>query len=666
MNYNNGILVGAYYVKGWDDRSLPFTTSGTLTSAGKPTGVWKFETVDKKTEVTFSNGIVLNRPDYDSNLRTKAKAYAAGSISKEKLQKENICVRRDSLMIGKDAWSQILHPGIDWEKLGGWSFEKGESVEYYYLDRLPTLSAEGYEKFKNGVIQYIRVGGDMSDLQNDSYGDDHKIMLCSFYKANNGIGFDNDCDLHCISVHKNDVLSKFCIGYPDWSNYIDQIYFSTEQYNELQKLMHEERLKNLDKTPIADTKFSVSKGYEFQIAEYFKPSEVDHNIIVFHSDNIHNKDNVLYFSRDAFEDYFIKLGYAKTILEISPEERHERINKKNEEHLISLAESWVKDHILNKSHSVLSSAQETSYLADADASLFPIVSYTTLGIEPTNRGYKVKARVNVAVAEKVTLKNLFSLSGTEPASYCTYEADINIIHSRVILSTKSFVKIKNDYDLFAELDAQIKENDEKIKTLSKTSFKPNAAAYKTYKQGVKLTTNHKDLKSSIEDRNKVISVQTRVFEFVDKLKEIQNGDNDISTKCGDKKDIVKNYAAYIKTRDLSWSTDWSLDKLNDYIAVQKKCLEFNDLRTTVQTNNATIDKKKSAAPAIYKAYTTYKSSFDISWNSNIDFANINTLISTQERYLKAISKENISSIDKSIKKQKISDIMKILEMDELK
>ena len=163
-----------------------------------------------------------------------------------------------------------------------------------------------------------------------------------------------------------------------------------------------------------------------------------------------------------------------------------------------------------------------------------------------------------------------------------------------------------------------------------------------------------------------LTVQRGVFDFVDKLNEINSGDNEVKTKSVDKKDVLKAYSAYVKTRDLSWNKDWNLEKLDGYVAVQKTCLEFLDMREVIMTNDVKIKSLKSAAPNIFKAYINYSSKCDITWKPDVDFETVNSLIDIQEKYLKAVDRQDISKIDKNIKKQKMTDIVKILDLEELK
>lgn len=329
VNYKNGVLVGPYYVKGWNDSSMPFTTSGTLSSNGELIGTWTFEEYGKTRYITFNKGVAIKHHDYDADLCAKAKAYASGSISEEMLLKDNICVIKGSLMLGRDAWTQILHDGIAWDKLGGYAFGKSESIEYYYLKRLIMLSPEGYEKFKNGLVEYIKYGGERVRSDKTSASEDIRIKSAAYFNANH-LRVDKECGLYCMGVNMNlEVFAKYCVGPLEKTHCT--VYFTMDQYNEIQHLMHETRMLNIDKIPIADINYSVSSRYESRINEDFKQCPFDTNVIVYfdHYSNDRNKrDEVLYYSRDVFEDYFIAQGYAETILEASPKDRHDIILEK--------------------------------------------------------------------------------------------------------------------------------------------------------------------------------------------------------------------------------------------------------------------------------------------------------------------------------------------------
>ena len=157
-------------------------------------------------------------------------------------------------------------------------------------------------------------------------------------------------------------------------------------------------------------------------------------------------------------------------------------------------------------------------------------------------------------------------------------------------------------------------------------------------------------------------VQENAIKFDGLLGQIRGTDADITAKLSDKKDMLKAYSAYVKARDLSWSSDWSQEKIDGYLSVQKKCLEFNALRDCINNNNTKINSYKSSAPTIVKAYAAYVSTCDLSWKPDVDFAAANSLIEIQERCKAALNKQDVSDVDKSIKKQKMANLLEILDV----
>ena len=753
VNYKDSILVGGYYVKGLGDNSLPFTTSGTLTSSGKPTGTWKFESIYGIREETFTNGILINRSDYDSELREKAKSYAAGSISIEKLMQENICVRKDTMLLGKDAWNQILSNGIEFEDMGGYSFSRSKSVGYEYLDRLPSLSAVGYQKFKDGIVDYIKNGGTNEDFSSNA-SNERKLIIESYIKAQE-LRLDESCGLYFMNIHYRNQLSEYCTGYPDWSDYSENIYLFDEQYKEVQQLMHDTRKENIDKYPISYTQFSASSRYKSSIAEYFIPSEFDPNIITYKLYNIYNKDNILYFSRDAFESYFINLGYAEEIQKISPENRREiiqaKIDKKLEEDRLkeeekkrqeearkrvikeqykNTATSWFKNELIGQPKYRYS---ETRDMPDY---LYPIISYNAKEVilldSYDKNGVICKVISLVNIENKDYSKSSFTeIWNDNTPKYNTYEmtvffSDSRSINKKLTFAASNFKRIPNEYDTIKELNSQILDNNNKIKQLSTSTFKDGYKAYNAYIKNSKSSINRNDIKSSINERNKILAVQDSIFCFIEKINLIQAGDANIISQCGNNKEVLKAYLTYEKTRDLSWSPNWSiekldeyirvqertvefleiinkiqrsdnditsqssnkkdiqkaylthtktrdltwspnwnLDKLNEYISIQERCLEFIKLRDNIQDNDVKINSLKSDSPTIFKAYNTYHSSCDITWKPDVDFETIESLIKIQEKYIRSVSVPNISDVDKKVKKQKMTNLIQILELEEL-
>ena len=756
VNYKDGILVGQFYVKAIGDDSLPYTTSGTFTSDGKITGAWKYETVHGTKQVTFSNGIITNGSTYDATLSAKAKAYASGTTTKEKLLKENILVKVDSMELGRDVYAHVLNDGIPFEKLGGYDFSLSRYVKFYYLERIPTFSADGLVKFAESL--------DPSVIPSEKLD----------YKASYG--------LYYCTVYAYSPLAQYCVGSPDWDYGVEHIYFTPDQYQELMKIIHERKMQYVDSKPFEELGGDINS-----IGNYFSMNPNAENIVVYTGN-----DGQYYYKVESFEDYYVFRGYGNDVLKIVPESRYETVSAKirlYQEELkrfyLGETASWFNQNVVN------ASASELSQTLRCPAEYLPIISYQAENIKSVDDGKSYEILSTVYVAE--TSKNSSAKPVLGEVRYKTYGLTVYLtqdssgnmyVDTDKTFSEASFERIKNDYDVIDELDVKIAENDEKIKALSKNAFKSGYGVYTSYKKNLNLSVNHKELQTSIDARNDLLSVQNNVFVFVDKVKgvqdgdkevlakcaarsdvakayssyikarelswtpdwksemledclavqagvseflgrldEIQNYDVEINSKCAARKDILKAYAAYAKSRDLSWTQDWpasrldeyvavqkgvlefdaklneiqagdeeissrcalkkdlikaytayaktrdlswtpncSLDKLDECLAVQKRCLEFLGLRDIAKDNNAAIQSMKSQASAMYRAYSSYYSECDQSWSPDVDFTSIRTLIDIQVRYLEAMKKEDLAEFDKSIRKQKISDIVEILDM----
>lgn len=409
-----------------------------------------------------------------------------------------------------------------------------------------------------------------------------------------------------------------------------------------------------------------------------------------------------------------------------------------------------------------------------------IVSYKAEGIEETAEGkYTIPSIINVKSDELKGAYRTYKLNVYVSEGYYGIQVDADRTFAQ-----SNLVHIRNDYDAIIDLDRQIAANEKKIEGMSKSLFK----SYKAYVATLDMAVKHNDLKATIAARNSLLDMHNDIFAFVEKQKELQKGDAEISSKyasekeflkaystymksrdlswgptgavaridgflavqkgvheyigkvaqiremdaevssksaayadvlkaytayaktrdlawtpewslekldgylkvqnelltfiaklgeingvdaeiaskCAELKDVLKAYTTYAKTRDLAWTPDWSLEKIDGYIAVQKTCLEFIGLRAVALANDAKIKTLKANAPTMNKAYTVYASACNLAWTPEVDFANVNSLIDVQNRYLAAVGKDNIKEIDKFIKKEKMTDILKILELEELK
>ena len=608
VNYKDGYLVGQYYVKG--KARLPYEISGTLTSDGKPTGVWKFDYRTDSYEMSFSNGVVIARADYDPDLTNKAKYYAAGLMTKEELFKEYICVKEDSLQLGKDAWNLVLHKGICFDKLGDYAFAQSGYVKYCYLDRLPFFSEEGL-----AMLQQCLTTSDGFNKAAFSTGQSKNDLYQELYGG--VIRYDEDLNMYYCTLHNSSVLCDYCVGYPDWSKHYENIYMTEEQVVELRVFLHAQRMQAMDKNDIGSLSY---KNFE-----YFEQCPYDENVLVY-TYNFNSYPGLIYFSRDAFEDYFINKGMHEDLMRYTPEARIGIVEKKYNEHLGACAAKvtkWFRDYVVNVDYEKLGNE-----FIPANKNCFPIVSYKTDSI------ISLKGS-NLVILSAVDVRD-------DSGMHRTYMVNVyaNVNEKGVpevdICSTfnkANYIRVRNDYDEIEELDALINEKKSQVKVLATNKFKPYNSAYGRYINGLELSLNHSDIKASLDERKALLSVLENIFVFVDKLDEIYKGDAEVAAQCADVKDVNKAYSAYMKARKIAWRPEFRPADFDEYFENQKECVEFAELRRQVARYDARIKEQKSVAPYIFKEYNVYRSDFDLAWSPDVDFALIKNLLGVQDRYL---------------------------------
>lgn len=150
--YNNGVLVGAFSCQVMGDEGLPHNYTGTLTTQGKLSGTWTYQSGISQGSMLFQNGVLISKNDTREGKSTPpamqelAKQYAAGTITKEALAEKGYSVLRGEITLGDYACTCITgRAGVDFSELGGYHFEQ-MSVSYEYLDQVCYLNKEGVEK----------------------------------------------------------------------------------------------------------------------------------------------------------------------------------------------------------------------------------------------------------------------------------------------------------------------------------------------------------------------------------------------------------------------------------------------------------------------------------------------------------------------------------------
>ncbi|MBM6864305.1 hypothetical protein H6A66_03815 [Bacteroides caecigallinarum] len=179
VNYNNGKLVGPYmvdYSTALVDREA---IKGTLTQNGELTGRWDFNYIDERFTYTFLKGVRLSSSGKDSStppaLVEKARQFANGTITEEKLRGQGIMVFEDSIDLGIHTNRIILRDNvISFRDLRGCDFSTPNFKKFKYLEKVEYLTDEGFDYLIRTVRNAIvRNEYNINDFGTLSSSNDH-------------------------------------------------------------------------------------------------------------------------------------------------------------------------------------------------------------------------------------------------------------------------------------------------------------------------------------------------------------------------------------------------------------------------------------------------------------------------------------------------------------
>jgi hypothetical protein len=127
---------------------------------------------------------------------------------------------------------------------------------------------------------------------------------------------------------------------------------------------------------------------------------------------------------------------------------------------------------------------------------------------------------------------------------------------------------------------------------------------------------------------------------------------------------LKAYQSYLKTLNLAWTADASLQTLLDVQQVQDGCIKFIAERKNIDNNTVAITKDCANYKDILKAYQSYLKTLNLAWTADASLQTLLDVQSVQKTFIKAISREDVSDVNTKIKKNKdksLEGITRILE-----
>ena len=96
--------------------------------------------------------------------------------------------------------------------------------------------------------------------------------------------------------------------------------------------------------------------------------------------------------------------------------------------------------------------------------------------------------------------------------------------------------------------------------------------------------------SSSDAMSSIIKLQENCMQYITELSKIDNNTVTITESCANYKDILKAYQSYLKTLNLAWSIDASIQTLLDVQSVQKTFIkairreDVSDVNTKIKKN----------------------------------------------------------------------------------
>ncbi len=225
------------------------------------------------------------------------------------------------------------------------------------------------------------------------------------------------------------------------------------------------------------------------------------------------------------------------------------------------------------------------------------------------------------------------------------------------------VRVRGDWDEIRDLQQMIENNKNKIIEQAGKDYSDVVKSYNSEHKDYNLKVSD-DLKETISRLNNFTKIQHGYMKFIDLRGLVANKHKQIMDKCSkDYADVAKAYSSYLKGYNVAISSDTneSYKRLNDLMTVQDNCANFIDLRKVITENNSKLSNNKSAKN-IVKVYSTYMKSVDLTWTSESNCCDkLQKAIDIQKQFQTAVSSSNAAELDLKVKKLKDKSVDNVLK-----
>ena len=618
VTLKNGKYIGAYSFQGYITKSSGpydhkywYVMKGQLTEDGKLTGQWLYDTQLDTYNYTFINDVLISETHgkYTTPPRIQAiaKKYANKQITKEEVLAQGFYLQEGTIPLNYVVTGYILNGEFNLYEIGAkYDFSDYVEKKYTKIVELNTISKAGFDLLKENIDKL-----DMYDRISTGYYGLNKynsqVQLCSFK-----MDYDKEYDAHLLwcDVYFTEQFGTKVTG----DGYQDQkIYLTSSQAKEWLTLLEERALKNIE-------------------GVFFNNSEL-------HEAYNHHIKNTL-----------VDWLYTK-------------------KHIGSL-----KDELTRQIDDIeTNTIEEKGYKFSQDKKY----------IIPTTAGYGDKYYTCAYTIEMETMREIL----LQVNKVCEMQNKYDSIHTVVCEKLRSLTKSDYWYREMQDREKNLLIKSEhqdivwgiitsldSIKLLNTNASElvklyPNIEkAYQKYINKATLTPDDIENWSTLQNKYDILqntlNIQKNCLNFVAEKKKVDKNTAVITEKCTTCQDILKAYQNYLKTVNLAWTADASIQTLLDVQKIQEGCLDFIAERSKIDDNTTAITEKCANYKEILKAYQSYLKTVNLAWTADASIQTLLDIQKVQGAFLQAVGKESAKDINTKIKKNKdksIEAVISILE-----
>ena len=399
--YNNGVLVGAFSCQVMGDEGLPHNYTGTLTTQGKLSGTWTYQSGISQGSMLFQNGVLISKNDTNEGKSTPpamqelAKQYAAGTITKEALAEKGYSVLRGEITLGDYACTCITgRAGVDFSELGGYHFEQ-MSVSYEYLDQVCYLNKEGVEKLITDLVNHGECRFDNNSASSNAKYD------C--------IDYDNDGKPY-IKIHQ--MNKQYVSGLFD--SYVKDVYIKDEDMAYIDAKIAESAKPLLDFVHNSNIRGIGGPGITAEMNELHRLQNL---LEMFNTEKIKISEEVYLFKKVGG---FISASSVKEV-----EKAIEEMEIKIEQQKLTRAFEFIQSR--GKAYPVVSDVNAGRYL----------IGYKNLDAEKIMKPFCPMVAYEIINMDKEHVTCKWSVQGKKNG-ISTYELTLKHKQGRLVIDAESF------------------------------------------------------------------------------------------------------------------------------------------------------------------------------------------------------------------------------------